>query len=922
MKHPTLSVAIAVSVLAAAGLSPAADPPARRAPAARRAAPGTASSAAPVKAAAAKAAPAVPAPVFRISLAEDGVYRITFEDLKAAGLKAPSLASRRLGLFNRGQAVPVWLRDGGDTRFGPGDVIEFLGERLAGETSHYNEFTNLNVYTLRTDAVRPARMQAAGVRPPAAPAAPSSSSSSSSVARLEGKLHLEQDLLLLRLTGMTARHEELWYWAKLSQIDPDPFRQTIDLSDLDTTAGQPVVLRVDMRGWSQPLSKPTPDMADHHVEIALGGRVLGTADWNNVDGSKLIELPPLPAGTLQAGPVELSVRVPPRTPPAGGDSLVDVVVVNWIELDYPRQGVLQTGQTRVYPQGEGPLRVVARKGEPVTLYGDDGTRVDAKAMRVEPEGDTDRDLVWAAPVKAKRLDVVQGAQLRAPQSVVLDSPSNLATKGHHADYIMVTHERLRGAIEPLANFYRGRGMAVEVVDIQDIYDEFNNGILHPRALKDFLSYAYHSWKPPAPRYVLLVGDASWDAKNEQHDDEQYPAAAYNPAHGTVFAGVDATHYGAGTELSHRNLVPTWSYMTYDGHAAGDNWFVSVDGDDDLPDMAVGRFPVTEPGDVAAIVEKTVRYQSDPEFGSWRSRMLWITSEQPGFLQMSDQLAEVFGKRGFEAEKIYPPPEAETHAGVQDQQRLREALDRGDLLVHFVGHGGRFIWRTGPPDWQKHRDLFNLDDIDKLKPSARLPIVVSMTCYSAPFDHPSADSIGEKFLRVHGKGAVAVIAASWRNAPYRAMSEDVYRELTEGGATLGEAVQKVKRKNVHREFLEQYNLLGDPALVVATPRLRIDVEPTTVASAGPPTVHALISSKQFKGKAVVDWLDAKGGLAGRQVVDVDGPKFTATFKPAAGWEAPTASSVRVYAWDATAGVDAAGQASFSSASASLPAPVTP
>src|SRR6185295_10170656 len=237
-------------------------------------------------------------------------------------------------------------------------------------------------------------------------------------------------------------------------------------------------------------------------------------------------------------------------------------------------------------------------------------------------------------------------------------------------------------------------------------------------------------------------------------------------------------------------------------------------------------------------------------------------------------------------------------------RLREALDRGELLVHFVGHGGRFIWRTGPPDWQKHRDLFNLDDIDKLKPSARMPIVVSMTCYSAPFDHPSADSIGEKFLRVPGKGAVAVIAASWRNAPYRAMSEDIYRELTEGGETLGEAVQKVKRKNVHHEFLEQYNLLGDPALQVAVPRLHIDVEPTMTASAGsPPAVRARISAERFAGRAVVEWLDAKGEVSGRQVVDVDGPRFTATLAPSPGWEATPAAGVRVYAWDPTSGVDA-------------------
>ena len=858
---------------------------------------------------AAAARPVASPPVFRISLAEDGVYRVTYEDLVAAGLGAPTLPARRLGLFNRGDAVPVWVHDGGDGVFGRGDWLEFVGERLKGETSHYNEYTNLNVYVLRADVLNPARMRARRAPAAGGPAGP---------AMLTGKIHLEQDLLLLRLVG-GERRDELWYWAKLSQIDPEPFRQTLDLSDLDTRSARPVFVRVELRGWSQPTSKPSPEMADHHVDISVAGHVVGSADWNNHEGSKLIVLPSIPAGTLPAGPVEVSVRVPPRSKP-GADPLVDVVVMNWIEVEYPRLGRIGIAQTRLYPEGQGPLKLIASGRDAVTLYGDDGTRVDPKDLRLEPG--KDQTVVWAPPLKAARVDVVAGAQLRPPQSVVLDRPSNLASRDHHADYIMVTHERLRGAIEPLANFYRHRGLAVEVVDIQDVYDEFNHGILHPKALKDFLSYAYHSWRPPAPRFVLLVGDASWDAKNEQHSEEQYPAAAYNPAHGTLFAELDAAHYGPGTELSHRNLIPTWSYLTYDGHAAGDNWFVSVDGDDDLPDMAVGRFPVTEPSEAAAIVEKTVRYQAQPEFGPWRSRLLWVTSEQPGFLQMSDQLAEIFAKRGFEADKVYPPPESAGTPGSQDQQRLREALDRGELLVHFVGHGGRYIWRTGPPDWQKHRDLFNLEDIDKLKPSARLPIVVSMTCYSAPFDHPSADSIGEKFLRVPGKGAVAVIAASWRNAPYRAMSEDVFRELTEGGQTLGEAIQKVKRKNVHHEFLEQYNLLGDPALVVAIPRLRIDVEPSMTASAGPPTVHAHVSAERFAGRAVVDWLDAKGEVSGRQVVDVTGPRFTATMAAAPGWEVPAASGVRVYAWDPTSGVDAAGQAALTSASASLPATVTP
>jgi len=68
-------------------------------------------------------------------------------------------------------------------------------------------------------------------------------------------------------------------------------------------------------------------------------------------------------------------------------------------------------------------------------------------------------------------------------------------------------------------------------------------------------------------------------------------------------------------------------------------------------------------------------------------------------------------------------------------------------VVFNGHGGRYIWRTGWPDLTKNHDLFTLDDLDNLQPTTRLPVVLSLTCYSAPFDHPLADSIGEKLLRI-------------------------------------------------------------------------------------------------------------------------------------------------------------------------------
>ena len=51
---------------------------------------------------------------------------------------------------------------------------------------------------------------------------------------------------------------------------------------------------------------------------------------------------------------------------------------------------------------------------------------------------------------------------------------------------MITHQSLNDALTPLAEMYRDRGLEVAVVDVQDIYDEFNHGIVHPRSIRDFL----------------------------------------------------------------------------------------------------------------------------------------------------------------------------------------------------------------------------------------------------------------------------------------------------------------------------------------------------------------------------------------------------------------------------------------------------
>jgi hypothetical protein len=162
-----------------------------------------------------------------------------------------------------------------------------------------------------------------------------------------------------------------------------------------------------------------------------------------------------------------------------------------------------------------------------------------------------------------------------------------------------------------------------------------------------------------------------------------------------------------------------------------------------------------------------------------------------------------------AEKVYPTDQKNHEE--QNQERILSALNRGSALVHFLGHGGRYVWRTGPRDLRNSRDLFGLEDIQSLEANTRLPLVLSMTCSSGPFDHPEADSLAEAFLRPSDRGAMGILSASWRVSASKSFSQLLLQALLEPEARIGEAIMHAKRQESNRILVESYNLLGDPAL---------------------------------------------------------------------------------------------------------------
>jgi hypothetical protein len=816
-----------------------------------------------------------------IELQQTGVYSLDYDSIVAKQPGLRDCPADRLTLTQDGRDVPIRI-DGAGGRFGPGARIVWVGHQLHGPESWFDPFSVNNVYLLGATPGPHARL-ADAVSEGSAPRAP-----------LERTLHLEQENLMIRLDQLQQRpgeESDVWQWAKLTHVDPAPFSTGFDLPDLLSRGD--VVLTLDFRGLSAldpPPGYKGAKTDDHRVDVRINGKPVGSLAWNGRD--EIRREISVPASALTARENTLTLSVPKRaTPWQAKTDAIDVVMFNWIEARYALAGDLDAGVLPFSLAGTGAPELSWRGSGTPVLYGSDGKRRVGRALG-------GNRYAFAPGAAGVELFPALDDALAKPTGLRPVASTDWTHPSQPYDYLIVAHPKLIDAIRPLAEFHEKRGLKVAILDVDDVYDEFNFGITHPRAIRNLVDRAWHEWPSPQPRFLLLVGDASFDIRHDTYNDLNYAKWTHlellYPNH---FGAVPGQKYeNAPKKLADRNLIPTWQFPSPEGQSASDNWFGSV-GIDWRPVVAVGRFPVVEPGEVKAIVDKTINYLSQPQLGAWRRDVMFITDEMEGFKSASNEIAGALGKRGFLADKVYADPAVSEN--VAHQNAIRNGIDDGRLIVHFIGHGGRYIWRTGPPDLRKNNDLFTLKDVDSLTNASRLPMILSMTCYSAPFDNPTEDSIGERFLREPDKGAIAVFAASWRNSPSPTYSKSVIDELLKPGATIGEAIVRAKATEASRTLVEMYNLLGDPAVVLERPHdtARLAFE----ADRWNPGVAVDLGTR-FVGHLVVDWLDAKGQKLASNAYTVTEPRFRLPV-PALADGKP--ASMSVYAASPTTGRDAVG-----------------
>jgi ELWxxDGT repeat protein len=710
--------------------------------------------------------------VVTFTVEEDGVYRLSGADLAAAGFDL-SGDPTRLTVYARGRQVPIRVVGGEDGAFDPQDAVEFYAQRNQTrflDSPHARHSAGATYY-LAWGGV-------AGERVASLASAPVSGVAPQP--RYAARYRVEAQRAVYSLPLQPAGRDH-WFHAFLAGGTYLAERtETIALDQLAPPLTESV-LRYRLQGASAHTGAP-----DHAVELWLNGTLLGTVTLDGLEGVS----GELPAPNVQNGANTLRVKVASKTR----------VYLDHLELEVPRRFVSgDRASLRCQPAQSGAVRLenfatsdvevwAVTEGGTCLLSG--GAVEDAGVVRhadgslsAGPSYQVELDPSAHAALGGAELLGVTSAAKRTPARLSLHAPQrDLRAGANGADWIAITSSALKPAAERLAAYRQGQGLRSVVVTTDEVMDQFAWGERDPEGIRRFLAHAWERWSLPRPKYVVLVGDG--------HFDEQ-----------------DWTGLGA---PSH---VPAYMIESEFNWTASDTRYGCVAGNDGLPELLVGRLPVTTLAAAERFVDKLLAYEAAPWAAAGDRAVL--LADDTDIYDFAATCRELAGRlpEGFAAVEAF-------HVKGGDASALRSALlgalnGDGALLTVYAGHGNTVQWgnegflRTAP-----------VDDLLGLTNTGRPTVGIVLNCYSGAFMHPASvlPIMGEQWL-AHEGGAVAFWAStgSTRPAPQDLLGRYLFDVVFgEGVGVLGDAIQVASLRLVAREVgaqdvIDTWVLLGDPAM---------------------------------------------------------------------------------------------------------------
>ncbi len=705
-------------------------------------------------------------PAIKITVNKTGVYVITHADVLALGLDLSLLSAEQLmeiHMTHKGQAVPIFIAGEEDGVFGANDAIFFYAEAATGR------YTRDNIYWLSLNLAGGARLNFKNAAPASQP----------NLSTFRETVHVEENTRYWGRMLHDSTEKDHLFWEKL---EGDVSQLDMPITLHHVAQGGNATIRVKLQGKSDD-HQFNPD---HHTRILLNGVEIHNASWNGQED--FLQEVSIPQSQLREGANTVTLFSLMDT-----EATSDSLYVNSLEIEYTATTSAVENELKFEVTGSGQHKITVKgfsQADPFVLDVTNPLKiVPLLGGTISPDGAQGHQIEYADQLNgSKTYYAFSLSKLFKPAALSLDLPSTLLKSScHQADYLLIYHDSFN--IKKLESLIAARGKKVMAVQVSDIYDEFNNGLVSPQAIKDFITYAFKNYAQPRPSYVLFVGDANQDTLNELGD------------------GI--------------NYIPTYTFhTTLMGETPTDNWFVSISGEDALPDMFLGRIPVRTQAELDAVVNKMTKYQKAALDG-WEQNVLLVADNDEilDFERLSERLISKHLAE-YTPKRVYLGVEPNENEVKAVKQSIIDNINAGAIVTNYTGHGSINLWAG--------EVIFASEDVALLNNPNKLTFVVALNCQNGWFSFykpfaGTSDSFAEIFLKADKKGAIGMFAPSGvsYSSEHELLADELFKRLfqnkkSELGPLTTEAKIAATNLGVPDYILEMFTLFGDPNL-----RLRVE-----------------------------------------------------------------------------------------------------
>lgn len=699
----------------------------------------------------------------RIGLRYSGVYRVYGRELTKAGVDLSQVDLKHLGLWNEGEPVPLNVRTYNTRYLSPDDCLEFIGDYPHGSFSTFKPYNTYNNYFLNWTTTSPLHYRETVI---------DADGHTVRDAIYREHRHCEIDIAY-HITPLPPGITDFFFWDMYTAAaEPSP-RKELDFPGF-VDIGEPARVSFRLFGFTNvPSLKPT-----HKFGALYDDYDIGTFQFNGVGYHDFATS--IPGSRIKArGYTQFYT-------PEDRKSAVDKICLDSFDVSYPRR--LDAGQRELYSFNNQlvntklPATVILRN----TLS---GARVFAPEDGVIFLGkDAANSVVVEMSESPTTYTAVAEDGIYPADSIsVCHKGTDVTEISSDTQALILYHSDVGKAALAYTRYRQQSGLRCSAVNVEEIFDRMGHGFMDDVNLKRYIRFVADT--APSLRYVVLFGGSTFDYRQVNYDEtEEWDSKPFKiliPIHWISYLSVNAGGY------------------------PDDNWYGSFRSAN-TPDVAIGRIPAHTEKEGFDYLRKLIEYEQLQL--SAKDKALLISSVEASFQDLINQTKKTFVDHFSTSTVLFP----ETKEATLEVQRLREQLESGVQLVYYVGHGGARVWRVGPVDYKRQKDLFTPADALLLHNRAHYPIIVCSSCYTTSFDYYS--SLGQTFVLQPEAGGIAIVGTPWKSTVYddhsfNSMFFDAY--LNPKTQRLGDAFLHAKQANRPRNpdqvDFQSFTLLGDPCL---------------------------------------------------------------------------------------------------------------